>query len=717
MSTREVYSFCRICSGSCGLRLQVEGDRIVSAAGDRANPLTRGYACFKGLQSVSLHNSPDRLLHPLKRQEDGSFVRIGVEQALDEIAERIGAVRDRHGPDAVGLYVGNGAFPNATVVPIHYDFMGALGSSSRFTSATIDQSAKMVSAERLGGWGAPKPHLDQSDVALVLGGNPLVSHQTSGIVDIDPLRTLKAAKARGLKLIVIDPRRHETARHADLFLQCLPGQDAAIVAALLKIILDEGWEDRDFCAENVDPSGLADLRTAIAPFDEERVTARAGLEPGQLRAAARMFSAGRQGVVYAFTGTTMGPHSNVAQHLADCLNIICGRFLRAGDTVLMADMIGPPAQWHAEVVPPSRSWEAGGAMSRIRGVRTMFGEKMTGNLADEILTPGDEQVRALIVHSGNPASSVPDQRKMVRALGALDLCVTIDPFMTNTARLSDYVIPPRMMFERADLPLALYGTLFYPRRWVQYTPAIVPPPEGSELVEDWYVFWSIAKRLGLPLNYAGKTPMDMVDPPTTDELLALRTENPAAPFEEILRHPHGMSFDDLPFATVQPRRAGHDARFHLMPADVAAEVAVVEREQDRAVGSGRDFPFLLAVRRMPFVYNSVSRSSPEIHHRTPYNPAFMNPLDMAEMGLGEGDRITLTSDNGSVVASAAGDEGLRRGVVSLSHSWGLLPGEEMPGDLSASVNMLISTDRDMEAVNAMPRMSAIPVNIAAFAAA
>ena len=246
MATRVACSFCRICSGSCAVRLTVQDDRIVAIQGDRDSPLTHGYACFKGVQAGAAHHSPHRLLHPLQRQPDGSFRRIGLEDALDGIAARLAAIRDRDGPEAIGLYVGNGAFPNATVVPLHHDFMRALGSASRFTSATIDQSAKMVSAERLGGWAAPKPHLDQCNVAMVLGGNPLVSHQTSGIVDVDPTRRLKQAKQRGLKLIVIDPRRHETARHADLFLQPYPGQDAAILAAMLRTILDAGWQDQDF---------------------------------------------------------------------------------------------------------------------------------------------------------------------------------------------------------------------------------------------------------------------------------------------------------------------------------------------------------------------------------------------------------------------------------------------------------------------------------------
>jgi anaerobic selenocysteine-containing dehydrogenase len=683
---------------------------MIAMHGDRDNPLTRGYMCFKGLQSIGAHYSSDRVLHPLKRLDNGEYVRIGFENAMDEIAERLNAIRARGDAEAIGLYIGNGAFPNAVNIPLHFDFMRAIGSSSKFTSATIDQSAKMVSFERLGGWAAPKPHLDQSDVAMMIGGNPLVSHQTNGIADVDPARTLRRAKARGLKLIVIDPRYHETARLADVFLQPLPGHDAAIIAALLNIVLTEDLQDQPFCQSQVGAERMAKLRKAVAPFSATRVAAVSGVPEDRLREAAQVFGRARQGIVYAFTGTTMGPHSNVAQHLADCLNVVCGRFLRSGDPVLTADMFEPAPEYRAEVIPPSRSWENEGGMSRIRGAKTLFGEKMTGNLADEILTPGSGRIRALINHGGNPAVSVPDQQKMVRAIRDLELLVTIDPFMTNSARLSHYVLPTKMQFERADLPLSIMNTLFYPRPWIQYTAPLVDPPPGSEVVDDWYVFWSIAKRMGVSLHYAGRVPLDMSEPPTTDMLLAIRARHPAAPLEEIKKHPHGMSFDAIPPPLVKPGRA-NGARFDVMPDDVAEELRVIECELEAGAAYDPKYPYLLAVRRMPHVYNSVTRASEEIIARTPHNPAFVNPSDLERLSLASGDRVTISSNHGQITAIVEPDPSIRAGVVSMSHSWGGLPGDDDISRPGACTNRLISSDANIEAINAMPRMSAIPVAI------
>ncbi|HEX8603416.1 MAG TPA: molybdopterin-dependent oxidoreductase, partial [Pseudoduganella sp.] len=446
-----VRSFCRICSGLCGTVVELDAQRrVIAIRGDREHPLSRGYACFKGLQSGAAHNAPERILRPLKRMPDGSFSAIPLGQALDEIAASLAAIRARDGADALAIYRGTQNYLNVAGFTMLYSWMKALGSRSFFSTMTIDQSAKWVAMERLGRWGAGRQHFRTSQAWLFAGYNPLLSVQGgSGFFTTNPTREMKEAKARGMKIIVIDPRRTETAHHADLFLQPKPGEDPAVAAGLLRCILDEGWHDAAFCDAHV--AGLDTLRAAVQPFTPDYVERRAGVPATLLVQAARMFAFEcDSGAVSTGTGPDMAARSNLAEHLYQAINVVCGRFLREGDDVGNPGVLGREKTQRAEVLPPRRSWEHG-ARGRIGDSAILFGEMMTATLPDEILTPGTGRIRSLVVVGGNPASVLPDQRKAVRALRDLELLVSIEPFMTTTAALSHYILPPLMQYERADI--------------------------------------------------------------------------------------------------------------------------------------------------------------------------------------------------------------------------------------------------------------------------
>jgi len=709
---REARSFCRICSGYCGLTLSIDdGEKIISIRGDREHPASDGYACIKGLQSAHLYHGPQRILKPLRREVSGEYVQLAQEQAFDEIAAKLRTIIDTHGPDAVGVFKGGNVYQDGLSPFLLNAFLSALGSTSLFSSNTIDQSAKAISVDRLGSWAAGRNSFSVCDTIMFVGTNPLVAVSMFGVDHYNVTKKFKAFKARGGKIITIDPRRTETANLADIFIQPRPGQDVTIAAGFLRAILNEGWHDQDFCGQYAD--GVDRLREMVEPFTLEYVEERADVPPDLLREAARLIAVSHRGAVLTGTGPSMSPRSNLSQHLFDAINVICGHFPRVGDRIPNPGVMRK-REWRAEVVPPGRCWEQG-PKSRVRGLGRLFGEKFTGVLAQEITTPGQGQIRALLVHGGNPASSVPDQRRIVNAFKSLDLLVAVDPEMTTTAQLAHYVLPPKLQFETSNMVgLIDYETALRDVPFQQFVEPAIACPEDADLIDDWYFYWILAKKLGLQLTLEGVA-LDMTEPPSTEELFRILFRNGRVSFDEIKQYPGGHIFASEAF--VEPGSPGANAKFDLIPDDIKEEIAAVVQEEFSIVRRSQDghvFDLLLICRRLREVFNSGGRSSPEIRKRQPFNAAYFNPTDIAAQGFASGDRIEIVSDNGAIPAVIASDPTMRPGVVSMAHGWGGLPGDDEGYDrVGACTGVLINTERDYEAINAMPRQSSIPIYIRA----
>jgi anaerobic selenocysteine-containing dehydrogenase len=706
----EAIASCRICAGTCALRLTLDDGRIVAVHGDRSNPLTRGYACIKGLTLHEAHASPDRLHHPLRRREDGGFDEIPLETALDEIADRLDTLIGESGPQSIAAFKGTMAYTNFLANAMLPAFLGAIGSNAYYSTMTVDQSAKWVTFERLGGWEAGKDSFEVADVLLIVGSNPLVSLSTFNFVLQNPVKAMREARARGLKLIVIDPRETETARHADVFLQPLPGEDPAVLAGLIHIILDKGWHDAEFCAAQA--AGLDTLARAVAPFTPSYVAARAGVPEEALREAAALFAAPvpdggglrrKRGSGASGTGPNMAAHSNLSEHLLECLNVVCGRFARAGDRVMNPGVLGRRMPRRAQVIAPRRSWEEA-ANRAPGGYGMLFGERMSGALIDDIMADSPSRVRALIVDGGNPAVALPDPRRTAEGLRALDLLVSIDPFLTPTARLSHYVIPPTMMLERHDVGSRDYEAIVTFAPYGRYDAPVIAPPPGSEATDDWIILWEILRRMGRGVTLDGER-FDMERRPTSEELIALLLRESAVPLEEIRRHAAGHIFD-VPPMTVAPRDPADMVRFDLAPADILAEIAVVRTEQG---GSG-EYTHRLSVRRMRDVQNTMFHHLPSIRTRVPTNAAWLHPDDLTALALGDGDPAMLSSCHGRIDCIVRSDPSVRPGVVSITHGWGGLAGESGP-EAGVNVNALASALEQRDPINAMPLLSGFPVRI------
>ena len=739
---RETHaSICRFCHANCGILVEVEDGRPVRVTGDPENPAYFGFTCAKGRRLPEQHAHPDRLLHSQKRSDDGSFQPIPSERAMDEIAAKIGEIVRRHGPRAVALYPGTYSGPHPASIPAGVGFMLGLGSKMVFTSASIDQPGKHVANAIHGRWLGGSHVFDESDVWMLVGNNPLIS-MSGGIPPSNPSRRLRRAKARGLKLIVIDPRKTEVARFADLFLQPRAGEDPAILAAMIYVVIRENLFDTNFLLENV--SGFEALSRVVNDCTPEWAAERAGLEPTEIVAAARLFAAGPRGCAVAGTGPNMAPHGNLTEYLLLALNTLCGRWRRAGERVPNPGALLPPALGKAQASAPRPGWGKGESL-RSRPLGNSAAGLPTAALSDEILYEGEERIRVLICLGSNPVAAWPDQRKAIAAMKKLELLVTLDLKLSATSKLAHYVIAPKLSLEVPGLSVSsegveqTYVAHGYPEPYAQYTKAIVFPPADSDVIEEWEFFYGLCQRMGFPLTcypiraetgvLRGRREaltLDMQKKPSTDEVLAGLMNGSRIPLDEIKRHPHGQIFDaehagpalaaKPEHAFVAPADPANSDRLDVGNPDMLAELAAVRaepRSADSAATSARaSRPFQLISRRLPNVYNSSGRDIEALQRGKTWNPAFLHPEDLAMLGVRDGELVEIASDHAAILGVAESAPELRRGIVSMTHCYGDAPEyDDQVRELGSSTGRLIDNTRDFDPHTGIPRMSAIEVSI------
>lgn len=687
-------SYCRVCQASCGVVIDIEDGRILNVRGDPENPLSRGYICSKGREAAAVYHGENRLRAAMRRGRDGGFEPVKTEDALDAIAKRLARICEESGPDSIALFTGTYALFGALTVPFARAWLRGLGSTALYTTGTIDQSAKWIVPFRMGRWEGGWQNFEDADVWLLSGTNPLVSMQGGGTLTgfpaYDPVARLREAKARGLKLIVIDPRATETARQADIHLQPVAGEDAAIFAGILNIVFDEHLYDADFCERYV--GDLDALRSAVASFSPDMVTQRAGLDIDDLVEAARIFARSKRGMAHSGTGPDMGPHSNLTAHLIAALNVVCGRYARAGDRVGNPGVLTRRGVRREAVTPPVRHWEDEN-IRPIHGYGTLWGERPTNVLPETMLSKGADRVRALITVGANPIACWPDQSRTREALSALDFHVVLDPRLTETARYADYVIAPTLPYERPD-HTQWYEALF-PVPYAQYTQALIQPPSG--VIEDWRFFHELARRMGTPMTI-GNSAIDTAAAPDADVLLRLIASNGEVPYDDVVNSPHGRIFD-----VARTVEAGGDAsaKFQLLPDDVAGELAALRAAPDEPEG----YPLRLTCRRARWMMNSYDASWPSVRRHQQAPTAWMNPGDIMASGIQDGEWARIESSRGSLDAVIHADASLRPGVVSMPHC-----------QENGSTARLVDAN-PREAINAMPRMSAIPVRLTPLASA
>lgn len=714
-------TFCRFCNAYCGIEADIEDNRLVAIRGDREHKVSGGFTCAKGRQLPQQHNEPGRVRQTMRRKA-GTFTAISSELAMDEVAQIISRIIEQHGPRSVALYIGTKAWTNVAM-SVSRSWLSGIGSPSYYSSTTIDQPARVMAWALQGTWKAGENPLTDCDVALFIGSNPLQSF-TAVAGKLPPgsaMAHLRDCVRRGTKIIVIDPRRTETCRFANMHLQIKPGEDPTLLAGMIRFILHEGLYDHEFVSLNA--VRLPELREAVEPFSLDYVEQRTGLEASQVIAAARLLATGPRISVVTGTGINMAPHPLSTEALANCLSTLCGGWVREGEKVGHAGVMGIPYTPRAEANNPFNFWE-GAAQPRIRGLRSLNGEMPTAALADEILEPGEGQVRALICLGGNPAVAFPDQIKTVRALQSLELLVTLDVHMSATAKLADYVFGCKLSLEKPEFTRTL--EFFSSAPFAQYTPALIHP--DFDVIEEWEFFWGMAHRMRVPL-YLGRTTssftndsdvpayaIDIDKRPTTDELMQVEARGGRISLEEVKQYPSGRIFEQAQ-VRVEPRDPQTAGHFDLAPPLFLEDMRRILEEpvtHDGGYGPHESFSHRLISRRMLEVYNSTGVHLAALNGKGPGNPAYLNPYDMKAAGIESGELVEIESEHGTIVAVARPEAGILSGVVSMAHAWGDLPDIKSTmfnPEIGACTNRLIANDSHFEPLVGMCRQSAIPVNI------
>ena len=719
----EKTTFCRICEPTCGMIAEVTDGKLTGLRPDAGHPITAGFSCPKGLEFVHVQNDDDRVLHPLRRRPDGTFEQISWDTALREIGQRLRAVRDAHGGESIGMYVGNpSAFSHSHAIWAT-GFLKAIGSRHLYSPNTQDTSSRFVASALLYGNPVvlPVPDVERSDFVLLLGTNPLVSR--GSLMSAGNVREkLSGVVSRGGRVVVVDPRRTETARAFE-HVAVRPDGDAWLLLALLNVIFAEGLEDRGAIAKQSKDIGL--IRDAARGYSPETVLDRTGVPADDVRALARDIATAPSAAIHGRTGACLGRHATLVNVLLDTLALVTGNLDRPGGLVFgrgPVDFASLAARLGLATYDDHRS--------RVGDFPEVLYQMPAPIMADEITTPGRGQMRALIVSAGNPVLTVPGATEFERALGDLDLQVGIDLYLNETHRHADYVLPAATFYERSDMVLPALGLHLTP--FAQWTEAVVTP--RGEARPDWQIIDALARELGVrPLaGFAGSFI------PRRFSTLASRVLSPVTGWatperivDLLLRSgPDGDWFGarrrGLSLAALRAEPRGRVLAPFIETGVLASRVRGGRVNLgDRRIGAALQrlagepqpdpqYPMMLIGKRDVRSQNSWMHNTPK--HRDPRRRqrALVNPKDAAVLGIDDGESVRITSATGTGVVPVAITDDVAPGTVAVPHGWGHHDAGWKTANEAGGMNVNTITSArpaDLEPLSGMAHLNAVPVRL------
>ena len=740
------FRTCPFCEATCGLEVTIRGEDVVSVRGDDQDPFSRGFLCPKSQGLKQLHDDPDRLTRPLVRR-DGELVEASWEEAFAAVDEGLSRVLAESGRDAVAVYLGNPAAHSLGPMLYGPAFAKALGSKNIYSASTVDQMPKQVSAGLMFGAGlsVPVPDVDRTDHLLILGANPLVSNG-SLLTAPDMRGRIRAIRERGGKVVVVDPRRSRTAREASEHHFIRPGTDAHLLFAIAGVLVDEGLADPGAAAEHA--SGAERIAELAEPFTPEAVAPLCGIEADQIRRLARELAGAERAAVYARIGTTTQRFGTLASWLVDVLNYLTGNLDREGGAMFPLAAVGQRNSSGSG--PVGRGVRIGRWASRVAGRPEVFGELPVVGLAEEITTPGEGQVRALVTVAGNPCVSTPDAAALEAAVETLDFIVSLDIYVNETTRHADVILPAPEPLAKAHYDFALYQLAV--RSVANYSPPVLD--RAPEQPDEWETVLRLAAIVAgqgpdadleawdeLVINtLVGREvalPGSRVEGRSAEELVAELGERrgPERVLDFMLRAgPFGDGFgaepDGLTLAQLERSPHGIDlgpmrprlpdvlrtasGKIELAPEPIVADVPRLRAELEAAEPPGNGAMTLIG-RRQLRSNNSWMHNLPALVKGKDRCTAQVNPADAERLGLADGGLARISSEVGELTAPIEVTDEIMAGVVSIPHGWGhdvdgvrLGVASEHPG---VNSNLLAPVAVDLPSGNAV--LNGIPVEVTA----
>jgi anaerobic selenocysteine-containing dehydrogenase len=706
MATRTDVAQCMLCEALCGIEVEHDGAAVAKVRGDPQHPFSRGHICPKGVALQELQNDPDRLRQPLRRVGD-RFEPIGWDEALALAGRRIAEIQARHGRDALALYFGNPAAHSYSAILFYQLLVAAAGTRNRFSAASIDTLPRFLASYELYGnqVQVPVPDVDRTDYFLMLGANPLVSNG-SAMTAPDVEGRLRRLRARGGRLVVLDPRRTETAAAADEHHFIRPGTDALFLAALLHVLFAEGLAKPGRLLPLLD--GWEALPRLFAPYTPARVARATGVPAETTQRLARELAAAPTAVCYGRMGTSVQEFGTLASWLTDLVNIATGNLDRPGGFMFTTPAFDLPGV--ARLLGLAGSFDT--HRSRVSGYPEFAGELPVAALAEEIDTPGDGQVRALVVMAGNPVLSCPNGRRLDRALERLEFMVSIDIYVNETSRHADLILPTTFGLEHEQYSALNLG--FAVRNVAHWSPAILEKPPG--LRHDHEVLQALALQIELARGgvaaLRGRARDAVARALGARRILDLflRFGPHRLSVAKLARAPHGIDLGPL-----EPRLARllGRRRVRLAPPRFVADLARLETRADAASPG-----LVLVSRRTLRSNNSWGHNSPRMVAGKDRCTLQVHPEDAARRGIANGQRVALKSRVGEIAVPAEVTDAMMRGVVSLPHGWGhdragvqLRVASSAPG---ASVND-VTDESFVDALSGASSLSGVPVEVATLA--